>query len=201
MTSGALEPKEQKENEQSVTDRALNAAIKCFKDQGVSKTNMGDVARAAGMARSTLYRHFKDRDELVISVIEREALQLTTELMPSLQQMDSMEEFILEGTLLAIKEIEANPILSSLVQADAGASNHLLLATNRLIKIAVDITRPALEDAQRHGLIRENLKIEQLADWILRVLISLLTVPSEASANEGKRRDLLRNMLLPALFK
>lgn len=42
--------------------RAINAAIACFSEKGLAGTNMEDVAAKAGMARSSLYRYFKDKD-------------------------------------------------------------------------------------------------------------------------------------------
>jgi AcrR family transcriptional regulator len=161
---------------------------------------MADVAVAAGMARSTLYRYFRDRDELVISVIEREAVALVSELLPELQKLETMQEFILEGTLMALQEIEKHPIMADLVTTNLGFSQHVLLATDRLIRIGVEVTQPALEQARETGIVRENVQVEQVIDWILRILISILNMPSEATSTEARRRDLLRNMLLPAIF-
>ena len=36
----------------------LSAARQCYLDEGISKTGMREVARAANVARSTLYRYF-----------------------------------------------------------------------------------------------------------------------------------------------
>ncbi len=181
------------------TDRVLNAAVQCFHEKGVNKTNMEDVAKAAKMARSTLYRYFKDRDELVISVIEREAMQLVGDILPKLQRYQSLEDYLLEAILMGLDGIENNAILRSLVEGES--FHHLLLATERLTKISVEVLKPALEKHKQNGILRDNLNIEQANDWIMRLIVSLLTLPSGVIATRAKKRSLLQNMLLPALFK
>lgn len=179
-------------------DQAINAAAECFRRKGVRQTNMADVARAANMARSTLYKYFKDRDELVVSVIEREALSMAGEILPRLQKCRSIETWIVESILLALKEIEANPTLSTIVKGDT-SSNQLLLATDRIFKLCIEMARPGLEKMRAEGGLNEAVEIEQLVDWVMRILISFLTLPSEATATEEKKRKLLNAMLVPAL--
>ena len=180
------------------TDRALNAASECFRQQGVRQTNMGDVAKAAKMARSTLYKYFKDRDELVVSVIEREALQLADEILPQLQKYDSIETMMVESILIALEKIEANATLSTILKMDT-SSNQLLLATDRLFKLCIETARPGLEKMRSEGGLKKEVKIDQLVDWVLRILISFLTIPSDAVATRAKKRSLLNAMLIPAL--
>lgn len=49
-------------------DRLLAAATALFGAQGVPATSMGQVARAAGMSRSTLHRHVADKPALLAAV-------------------------------------------------------------------------------------------------------------------------------------
>ncbi len=49
----------------------LNVARDLFHEQGLGGTSMRDIARGAGLAQSSLYNHFKTKDELVMAVMER----------------------------------------------------------------------------------------------------------------------------------
>ena len=46
----------------------INAALEVLADNGLHAT-MDQVAEASGMAMSTVYKHFKDKDELVATVL------------------------------------------------------------------------------------------------------------------------------------
>ena len=54
-------------------ERILDAAGELFAEHGVGAVAMGDVARAAGCSRATLYRYFADRHELHVAYVHREA--------------------------------------------------------------------------------------------------------------------------------
>jgi AcrR family transcriptional regulator len=60
-------------------ERLLDAAASCYARFGLAKTTAEDVAREAGISRATLYRHFKNRDELLLAVVAREASRLAAE--------------------------------------------------------------------------------------------------------------------------
>lgn len=51
--------------------RILNAAMGCFQAQGFHATKMQDIARAAEMAKGTLYLYFKSKDRLMLALLRR----------------------------------------------------------------------------------------------------------------------------------
>ena len=50
---------------------------------------MEEVAKAAGVGRATLYRHFKNRDDLLLAVIEREAVIIAGRVEKKISKIDS----------------------------------------------------------------------------------------------------------------
>ena len=52
-------------------NRILDAASRCFDQVGVHKTTLADVAREAKVTRTTLYRHFENRDAIVVGFTPR----------------------------------------------------------------------------------------------------------------------------------
>jgi AcrR family transcriptional regulator len=48
----------------------LNATHRLLREQGYNRLTMDAVARAAGVARSTVYRRYKDKADLVSAAIK-----------------------------------------------------------------------------------------------------------------------------------
>lgn len=55
----------------TVKDMIMDAAMDLFFDNGVYQTSVRAIARAAGMAQSSLYNHFPTKDSLVLAVMVR----------------------------------------------------------------------------------------------------------------------------------
>ena len=165
-------------------------------------TTMEDVARAAGLSRATVYRYFKNRDDLLMGVVEREARSAAREIEKRLCDIRNPGEYIVEGIVSALVVIPKRPALSMLFLADTvGVASRLLLTSERMVDIALELLLPVIEPARQNDLLRENVDTRLMIEWIFRIISSYLTVPSPLASNEEEMRALLRIMLLPALLK
>jgi AcrR family transcriptional regulator len=50
--------------------RLLGAAIEAFAKRGYGDVNVDDIARAAGIAKGSLYRHFRNKEDLFLAAAE-----------------------------------------------------------------------------------------------------------------------------------
>ncbi|MVM39243.1 TetR family transcriptional regulator [Spirosoma sp. HMF3257] len=55
-----------------ISQSIIEAAKKLMQQYGLSKTTMEDIAKAAGKGKSTLYYHFKSKEEIFDEVIGQE---------------------------------------------------------------------------------------------------------------------------------
>lgn len=53
----------------------LDAAEKLFNEKGYSKTTMEDILSLTGIAKGTLYYHFKGKEDILLAMIDREIEQ------------------------------------------------------------------------------------------------------------------------------
>ncbi len=53
------------------------ASMHLFLEKGFQETSMQEIAAAAGMGKSTLYDYFKNKDEILLSVVEDGIYDLT----------------------------------------------------------------------------------------------------------------------------
>lgn len=75
---------EKKEAEPSKADRILEAALDLFIANGFIETPMDAIAEKAGVAKGTLYYHYKSKEGIVDALLERYARRLEGELGPIL---------------------------------------------------------------------------------------------------------------------
>ena len=65
-----------KEEALETRERLLDAAETVFRERGVTRTSLAEVATAAGMTRGAVYWHFKDKADLFRAMCDRATLPL-----------------------------------------------------------------------------------------------------------------------------
>jgi AcrR family transcriptional regulator len=50
-------------------DRILDAAAELMRTRGIARTTTKEIAKAAGFSEATLYKHFRDKEELLLRVL------------------------------------------------------------------------------------------------------------------------------------
>ncbi len=199
-TATAAVPKDIKSK--PVRERLLDAAEGCLEQFGPQKTSMEDVARAAGMSRATVYRYFANRDALLLGVASRQASNLAAEAIRYLGQFNTISDWLVEGLLFTLREIPKRPVFAALVTSlDSSAASKLLLGSSGMIQIGVDVLRPMFANAKEQGLLRDDVDIDMLIEWLLRVLWTYLNTPSQVATDEDSMRKLFHMMLIPAVLK
>lgn len=59
-----------KRRQEEKYQRILDAALDVFADKGFYEAKVNDIARVAGVADGTIYLYFKNKDDLVVSLVE-----------------------------------------------------------------------------------------------------------------------------------
>lgn len=86
----------------------LDAAASLFADKGFDNTSTNDILGAVGIARGTLYHHFKSKEDVMDALIERQTEYLLAAAQKASQEKSiSVEERIL-GTVMALRASEQN---------------------------------------------------------------------------------------------
>jgi AcrR family transcriptional regulator len=78
-----------------VRDRILEEAIRLFLKNGFRGTSVKDLTEAVGIARGTLYCHFKSKDEVLESILEKYSREFLDQLMATIDncKADFMTKF------------------------------------------------------------------------------------------------------------
>lgn len=70
----------------------LDAARMEFARHGVGETTVEDIARAAGVAKGTVYLYYRSKDEILKQLLDRDLTELREETLPSIQAPGDLEE-------------------------------------------------------------------------------------------------------------
>jgi AcrR family transcriptional regulator len=68
---------ELKEQKKKISNALINAAIELCDEDGYASLSIRSVARKAGIAPTSFYRHFRDIDELGVAIVEKANIVLT----------------------------------------------------------------------------------------------------------------------------
>jgi len=179
----------------------LDAAAACYLRIGVAKTTASDIAREAGISRATLYRRCGSHEAIFLAVLKRESEAMAVDARAHLQRLAVTDpaESALEGMMFAIGQIRSRPVHAAVFGGDAAAwAAGQAVRTEALRRIGEAGVGPLVAAALSAGSLTER-DVEDLVDWILRILISYASVPGDG----GRRADEIRRQLtmwfLPAL--
>lgn len=147
--------------------RILDAAAGLILRWGYNKTTIDDIARQAGVAKGTIYLHWKTRDELFAALIKRESLAFAVDFKHRIlsDPAGAMLRGIARHSTLAVLK---RPLLKALLLRDQDVLGKLARSE---FSDAAYIQRVAgfksfLEFMRQHGLARTDLSLQaQVHIW------------------------------------
>jgi AcrR family transcriptional regulator len=159
------------------TTAILDAAVVEFERHGFRRVALDDVARRARVSRTTIYRRFAGRDELVAAVIDRENAVLFADIASELKSRRPQSNYYVEAFTLSIMRFRRHRVLTRMLADEPGlmlelADQHWDAAVERMAAALRIIFPPGF--AERIG----DQAIDELAETILRYAAMLLLLPS-----------------------
>lgn len=155
-------------------DRILDAAAELFATLGVRRTGMDDIAERSGLGRTTVYRRFDGRQQVVEAVLAREVHRFFGSILRSTAHLDSFEEVVVESFLTGLQATEAS-LLATLVRAEPELLQLLTIdggpviaAAREFLVSAYRATQPDHDDLQ---------PVAVFAEVLIRLAISLVLAP------------------------
>src|SRR4029453_8670378 len=115
----------------------LDAAAVEFERRGFRRVALDDVARRARVSRTTIYRRFANKDELVAAVIERENVRLFVDFAVVLKKAGPQANYYVEALTLSILKLRRHRVLDLMMTDEPGlvlelAGRHYAAAIERM---------------------------------------------------------------------
>ncbi|MCS7055801.1 MAG: TetR family transcriptional regulator [Thermoflexales bacterium] len=148
--------------------RILATADKLFAKRGVANVHMADIAKAARVGQGTLYRHFANKGELCLALLDAQMAEFQDRTLSTLREMSARRERKLEQLLW---------FLDAVVRFNARHAPLLCAAQREMMLPASPTGAPfqwqrltvigLLQGAERDGEIEASLDLPVIADVLL----------------------------------
>ncbi|MEU6561396.1 TetR/AcrR family transcriptional regulator [Nocardia nova] len=172
-------------------ERILDAAAELFAARGVAAAQMGDIAKAAGCSRATLYRYFDSRQAVQLAYVHREARRVGATVAAEIATIGDPGERAVAGVLASLRAVRSDPLLIAWFRPDDAGRTLEMAQTSQVI----EAMGRSLFDSETLAGDRDSVL---LARWLTRIIVSLLTVPGR---DEDEERVMLEHFLAPLLSR
>ena len=182
-------------------ERILDAAAELLATYGLKRWSMDDVAELAGIGRTSVYRAFAARDDLVHAVLARELRLTLTAIDVAGASYPRLEDQIVEGAIVAFAALRGS-LVERLLRSDPATllpflttgAGPLIALTRQLIVGHARSANTELDDLQA-------TEIGEIAEIAARLGLSfVLTRETVFPIDEPDQlRDSLHRLLSPLL--
>ena len=154
---------EERNKRQQRAERILDAAAELIQRWGYNKTTIDDIAKQAGVAKGTIYLHWKTREDLFWALLLREDLKVAEDIrqrMANDPEGATLHGMLKHTTLATLK----NPLYKAVLLRDTNMLGELARkedgtpAANERVSIVVSM----IQLLREQGLIRTDLSVKEL---------------------------------------
>ena len=173
-------------------EKILEGAARAFVELGVSQAGMSEIAKHAGCSRGTLYRYFKNRHELHLAFVDQRAMRLVAELRAELAEILDPDERLTEYIVRSVQKVRRSPAMAAWFEpGESGMAARMSRASEVIDRLANAFVSNLV------GAKQETPSSLLRARWMVRVIVSLLTMPGD---NEAQERALITRFVIPAIL-
>jgi len=175
-----------------VRDSILDATDRLLSQYGYKKMTIDDLAREVGIGKGSIYLHFKSKEEIALSHIDRIIQRLCRKLSEIENEDLSQRDKLLKMSLMRVtfRFDSVQHYTQSLDELLSSLRVKLLARRRKYHDAEAKIYSRVIEDGQKSGAFVEGNPLE-IAHAFLLATNSLL--PFSLSTRElGKRRELVR---------
>lgn len=164
-------------------------------------TTVEDIARAAHVSRATVYRYFDGRDALVLGVLLRDTDRHLERIRPRVERQATLADAIVEFVDVTARAARRDASLGMLFTGGAARMTGGIIAgaSVALFERIAAFFRPLFE--RWSDEVRPGTDVVDASEWILRVLLSMITVDGTKRRSREAERDFIKRYLVPGIVR
>lgn len=175
----------------SIRARLVRAADEEMTRQGTASVTMATVAERAGVSRATAFRQLGGTSEMIIQVglyRSRKHIARVREIMDSQPDIFAKME---DALVYTTRELPGDPVIQALMAQRAAA-----VRDQDIHSVTSALNGPVLRAGQAAGLIRTDIPIAEMTDFIIEQTYLAAEYPDRS---EKAARHRFRTFVAPAL--
>ncbi|MGC4961364.1 TetR/AcrR family transcriptional regulator [Gordonia sp. DT101] len=179
------------EADKATEDRLLEATDRLVRQVGVRRLSMSEVARAAGVARGTLYRYYESRDVLLEALRRRTTEWFFDEVTEALTSLPTLSEQVGEFSEIIARTI--NPPRDQTPHRARSGTNPAamihILGTHgtEAVERTASFLLPYVEAARERGEIPQDTDVAGASAWLARILLSFTIFQVSSNPDDDGR--------------
>jgi AcrR family transcriptional regulator len=188
-------------------ERVLAGAYACVARFGMGKTTIDDVAKESGVSRASIYRLFPGgKDQLLRETVGWEMDRFFARLAEHIYDAPDFATLLERGLVFAHDSLREHEVLQKVLVVEPERFLPLLtVEQHRVIRFITAFLLPYLEREQQEGRLRNGVDLEAAADYVARMVLSLIGSPGRWDLDDPDevrrlvRGELLGGILAPAM--
>ncbi|GFM33020.1 TetR/AcrR family transcriptional regulator [Desulfovibrio subterraneus] len=162
-------------------DVILDTAARLFAERGFNNTPTSLLAKEAGVAEGTIFRHFQTKDDIFFTLINNVKTQLISDIEKYLEVRGP--ENALEKLESVIKSfyvfVKKNNMEFSLIFRDAPTRygqrhDDVFLQIKEIYSYVTNYLKESIEEGKQEGIIREDVSAQDYADMLMSTMVGLV---------------------------
>ena len=159
----------------------LEGAARCIARHGTRKTTMGDIAREGGVAKATLYNHFRTKDDVYAALVDSEVAVLVGLIRGGSAPAGSAE--VVQEALTSVATwLSEHPVVRHLADSEPALAAQLVTPTDSPAwrTLRTEALR-CLSLAQAAGALHAQHDADAAVDTLIRWVASHVLWPAKPS--------------------
>ena len=156
--------------------RLVEAAGRCIVRRGNTEIRMADVADEAGVVRSTVYRYYASRDDLLLALVLTRVDDAVGRWVRELRRPHDAASSIRELVIKPVVSVEGDPLNEALFAAESSALRSVLeVGAQPMLEVMERHVVPLLKGWQADGQVYADLNSRDTLYWMHNASLFLLS--------------------------
>jgi TetR/AcrR family transcriptional regulator len=179
--------------------RLLESASRCIVRRGNTQIRMAEVAEEAGVVRSTVYRYFASRDDLLLALLLLRIDNALADHVGALRHPEDAVGSIQELVLAPVQSVVGDPLNEALMSGESTAlTTALEIGSEQIVDVILRHYGPLFDRWQAAGQLHADLDPRETARW-LHTAALFLVAPAWRHQPAAAKRRFVEQYLLRAL--